>query len=159
MFNVLKKLFRPKPTAFEAAQQRLDLFIHACELFLQESKFSNSEKVNLAKYLIFLGAADCSSQLHFLSDVDFAKLTLAMFDKLGVNPPYRQLMLKYFLCMDKNILAKEAVIEGGSMFNKWINGNINIPLTIISMLENYQNEPNFPASPGKLYVDIENKSY
>lgn len=155
MFNVLKKIFGAKPTALEAAQQRLDLFVYACELFLQKSKFNNPEKANLAKCLIFLGAADCSSQLHSLSDVDFAKLTDAMFDKLGVNPLYRQLMLRYFLCMDKNISAKEAVIEGGNMFNKWIKGNESIPLTIILMLENYQNDPNFPTSPGKLYVDIE----
>lgn len=76
-----------------------------------------------------------------------------MFEKLGVNPLYRNLLLKYFTCMEKNISAKEAVIEGGNMFNKWIKGNEAIPLTIILTLENFHNDPNFPISPGKLYVD------
>ena len=141
----------------DAALKQMSIYHEACMLFLCNSDFPNEEKSDLAKHLYFLGAVDCVSQLHKLSDIQFAELILEFFQTIGLNEMYARFMVVFFLKMDSVPSAQRCVIEGGEYFNKWINGNTAMPMCLARLLERYCDDLDFPASVGDLYVKVENK--
>ena len=126
-------------------------------LCIRNWDFSDKEKAELATNLYFLGAVDCSSQRHSLSDEQFGQLVMAFFRAIGANEKYASLMLMYFLKMDAIPSAMNCIIEGGQQFNKWLNGNSTIPLCSMTTIETFCNDSDFPMTPGHLYVAIEKK--
>jgi len=142
-------------TAFDAALKRLLLYHYACMLGIRSWEYPNEEKADLAKHLYFLGAVDCSSQRHNLSDMQFADLIVAFFHKIEANEMYASFLGVFFVKMDSVPSAKKCVIEGGEHFNKWLNGNSMISICSIRTLEKCCDDPDFPASVGHLYVEVE----
>lgn len=142
-------------THFDAAIKRVLLYHKACLLFVENLECADKEKAQLATQLYFLGAVDCSSQRHNLSDVQFAKLITAFFQTIGTNEMYAAFMGKFFLKMDSMPSAMKCVIEGGEHFNKWLNGNTMVPMFSIRTIEKCCDDPDFPASIGDLYVKVE----
>lgn len=142
-------------TPFEAALKRVLLYHQACLLNIANWEFADEEKADLAKHLYFLGAVDCSSQRHNLSDTQFADLIEAFFQKVGANEMYAGFLGIFFVKMDSVPSAKKCVIEGGDHFNRWLNGNTMVPMCSIRTLEKYCDDPDFPASVGHLYVKVE----
>ena len=142
-------------TPFDAALKRLLLYHEACMLIFHNWEYPSEEKAELATQLYFLGAIDCSSQRHSLSDMQFAELIVAFFQTIGLNDMYARFMGVFFVKMDTVPSAKKCVIEGGEHFNKWLNGNSTIPVCLIRTLEKHCDDPDFPASVGHLYVKVE----
>ena len=140
---------------FDAALKRLLLYHEVCMLCIHSWEYPNEEKADIAKHLYFLGAVDCSSQRHNLSEMQFVNLIIAFFQAIGLNEMYARFMGVFFLKMDSVPSAKKCVIEGGEHFNKWINGNSMIPMCSISTIKKFCDNPDFPASVGNLYVKVE----
>ena len=140
---------------FDAALKRLLLYHKACMLTIHNWEYPNEEKTDLATQLYFLGALDCASQQHRLSDMQFADFIVSFFHKIGVDEMYARFLGVFFVKMDSVPSAKKCIIEGGENFNKWLNGNSMTPRCLIRTLEKYCDDPNFPASVGHLYVKVE----
>lgn len=150
-----QKMGNENITHFDAALKRLLLYHQACLLGIEHWEYMDEEKTHLATQLYFLGAVDCSSQRHNLSDIQFAELIKAFFEKTGENEMYSAFMVKFFLKMKSVPSAMKCVIEGGEAFNKWLNGNSMIPGCVMMRLEKFINDPDFPDSVGDLYVKVE----
>lgn len=147
MFRLFRK--NKSSNAFTAALNRLLIFHEACILFM--SDLSNNDKFNLAMDLYFLGAVDCCSQRHDLSDKEFAKLISSFFKQIGKDSNYINILINYFLKMGILPEAETCVIEGGEHYNKWLNGDSEIPFNSGTTIQKYYNNPNFPESVGHLY--------
>jgi len=140
---------------FDAALKRVLLYHQACLLGNANSEYADEEKAHLVTQLYFLGAVDCSSQRHNLSDIQFGELIIAFFQTIGEKEMYATFMVKFFLKMNSVPSAMKCVIEGGEAFNKWLNGNSMIPGCVVMRLEKFIDDPDFPASVGDLYVKVE----
>lgn len=120
--------------------------------------FSDKEKADLVTNLYFLGAVDCASQRHSLSDQQFGQLIMAFFKAIGTHENYASFMVMCFL--KKNIvpLVEKCITEGGQYCNTFLNGKRpnDTPLSTKSILSFYNN-PNFPKTAGQIYVTIEKK--
>lgn len=151
-------LFRKKSastSAFDSALKRLLLFHEGCMLCIQNWDFNNKEQAELAANIYFLGAVDCSSQRHSLSEQEFGQLIMAFFTTVGLNEPYAILMLNCFLKMDAIPSVKNCMVEGGQHFNKWLNGNSSVPLVSMTSIEKFCNDVDFPKTAGQLYVALD----
>ena len=124
-------------------------------LFIANWEYPNEKKADLAKQLYFLGAVDCSSQRHNLSDKQFADLLMSFFHAIGLNEMYARFLGEFFIKMNSVPSAMKCVIEGGEHFNKWLNGNSMIPGCVLMSLEKFIDDPDFPASIGHLYIEVE----
>lgn len=158
LFEKIFGFFRKKTvstSAFDSALKRLLIFHEACMLCIQHRDFNNKEQAELATNLYFLGAVDCSSQRHSLSDKEFGQLIMAFFTTVGLNEAYAMLLLKCFLKMNAIPSVKNCIIEGGQQFNKWLNGNSNIPLVSMVAIETSCNNIDFPKTAGQLYVALD----
>jgi len=140
---------------FDAALKRLLLYHEACMLFITNWEYPNEEKADLAKHLYFLGAVDCSSQRHNLSEIQFAELIITFFQAIGLNEMYARFLGEFYIKMNSVPSAMKCVIEGGEHFNKWLNGNSMIPECVLMSLEKFIDDPDFPASIGQLYIEVE----
>jgi hypothetical protein len=142
-------------TPFDAALKCVLIYHKACLLGIANWEYTDKEKAHLATQLYFLGAVDCASQRHKLSDTQFGELIIAFFQTIGENEMYATFMAKFFLKMKSMPSAMKCVIEGGEAFNKWLNGNSMIPGCAMMRLEKFIDDPDFPASVGHLYAKIE----
>lgn len=140
---------------FNTALKQLLLYHEACMLFIANWEYADKEKAELATHLYFLGAIDCSSQRHNLSDIQFANLITAFFQAVKAKEMYAMFMGVFFLKMNSVPSAMKCVIEGGEHFNRWLNGNSSIPMCSVTALEEFCEDPDFPASVGHLYVKVE----
>lgn len=155
MFNFFRRRKSEDTTPFDVALKSLLLYHEACMLFINNWEYQDEGKADLATHLYFLGAVDCSSQLHKLSDKQFIDLAMAFFHAIKTNENYTTLLLRFFLKMTSVPVAMKCVIEGGQHFNKWLNGNPAIPTCSIGTLKEFCGDPNFPTSAGHLYIMIE----
>jgi hypothetical protein len=141
-------------TPFDAALKRVLLYHEACMLGIANWEYADEEKAHLATQLYFLGAVDCSSQRHNLSDIQLGELIRGFFEAIGENEMYATFMVKFFLKMNSVPAAMKCVIEGGEAFNKWLNGNSMIPGCVMMRLEKFIDDPDFPGSIGDLFVKV-----
>lgn len=147
-------MFEQKPSALEAAKERLLLFIEASELFTNNDPMFKTEKGALALHLCLLGSADCSSQVHGLSDQEFGILCRILFDRISVTPPYAEILINAFVKAPDSHISKAVIVRGGNLFNEWFKGRVDTLMALPSFIKEFYDDASFPGSPGHLYVSF-----
>jgi hypothetical protein len=112
----------------------------------------NNPKAKLAQGLFFLGMIDAASQAADLSDEQFLELFNAVFTDLNYDfdEEFKEKILLFHQSLDTEHGAFSALMKGGDLFVKFINGNTMAPIAGGMLIEELVEDPKFPASVAAL---------
>lgn len=113
---------------------------------------AESPKGKLAQGLFFMGMVDAASQAAKLSDRQFLELFTAVFHDLDLGDTIKSRVLLFHQSLKTTHPAYAAIMKGGEVYTKFVNGNSGIPLVVGSVLEEIVNKPDFPASADRCEV-------
>lgn len=107
-------------------------------------------KTRLACALFFMGMIDAASQGAGLEDKQFLDLFNAVFQDLDYTEPLRSRILLFHQSVQLERPGYTAIMKGGEVYTKFYNGNRPIVLAAGSLIEEFVNDPNFPATEATL---------
>lgn len=105
-------------------------------------------KAKLASGLFLLGVVDAASQASNMTDDQFLNLYKAVFVDLDheYDKSFSSRILLFHQSLDINHPAFSAIMKGGELFTKFTNGNAMAPVASGVLIEEFIDDPNFPAS-------------
>lgn len=112
--------------------------------------YSTSTKADLAQSLFFLGMLDAVSQSTDMTDQQFLDLFQATFHDLGFGKDLSSRVLLFHQSARVAHPAYQAVLRGGELYMKFINGNSTAPLAGGMLIAEFVRNPQFPVSVDKL---------
>jgi len=112
----------------------------------------NSPKAKLAQGLFFMGMLDGASQSAGMDDEQFLSLFKTIFSDLDYDfdENYSSKILMFHQGLDTEHAAFPAVMKGGELITKFINGNTTAVLAGRMLLEEIISNDNFPESVNAL---------
>tara|TARA_B110001469_G_scaffold86388_1_gene81811 strand:- start:6603 stop:7169 length:567 start_codon:yes stop_codon:yes gene_type:complete len=112
----------------------------------------DNPKAKLAQGLFFLGIVDAASQASNLNDEQFLDLFNAVFTDLDYDfdEEFKEKIILFHQCLDTQHGAFPALMKGGDLFVKFINGNTMAPIAGGMLIEELVEDPKFPTSVAAL---------
>jgi len=117
--------------------------------FVESSEIDpNNPKAKLAQGLFYLGMLDAASQCANLSDKQFLDLFNAVFTDLDYefDEEFKSKILLFHQSLNTEHGAFPAIMKGGDLFVKFINGNTMAPIAGGMLIKELVEDPNFPSS-------------
>lgn len=111
---------------------------------------AQSPKATLAQSLFFLGMLDAASQASNMNDKEFLQLFSAIFQDLNFEDDIKSRVLLFHQSLQTDHNAFAAIMKGGDLYTKFINGNTMAPVTAGMLVEEIVRDPRFPASVKEL---------
>ncbi|MCP4669170.1 MAG: hypothetical protein GY849_22775 [Deltaproteobacteria bacterium] len=153
LIGYLIDLFKKKGTLKDdkvfSAYRTVSELIRIIRKSIKESGVDmNSPKAKLAQGLFFVGMLDAISQTTNMSDKQFLELFKAVFTDLDYEfeDDYRARILLFHQSLNTEHGAFPAIMKGGELFTKFINGNTMAPIAGGVLIEELIEDPSFPAS-------------
>ena len=108
----------------------------------------NNPKAKLAQGLFYLGILDAASQAAKLSDEQFLDLFNAIYADLDYefDEEFRLKILLFHQSLNTEHGAFPAIMKGGDLFVKFVNGNTMAPIAGGMLIEEIVENPDFPES-------------
>lgn len=108
----------------------------------------DSSKAKLATALFYFGMVDAASQTSRMKDKQFLNLVKIVFANLDYlfEKSYIDKILLFHQTINTEHAAFQAIMKGGDMLTKFLNGNTMIPITAMMTIEELIEDPKFPAS-------------
>lgn len=107
---------------------------------------TSSPKADLAQGLFYLGMVDAASQSAGMTDRQFLDLFQATFHDLDFGEEFSSRILLFHQSLQTSHPAFPAVMQGGDVYMKFINGNNTIPLASGTLIADFVRNPKFPNS-------------
>ena len=111
---------------------------------------ARSPKALLAQGLFFLGMLDAASQALSMSDKEFLELLSAIFRDLDIGDDFQSRVLLFHQSLDTQHKAFPAIMEGGNVYTKFVNGNTMALLAEAMTIQELVQDPDFPTSVDEL---------
>ena len=105
-------------------------------------------KLKLAEGLFFLGFIDAASQASNMSDEQFLDLFKAVFTDLDYDfdESFQSKLLLFHQELNTEHAAFPAIMKGGSLYNKFVQGNTGAPVVGARLIAALVEDSSFPNS-------------